>query len=341
MAFFDAVLAIAMTMLALEITVPQISKISSADRYSFFVEITCYFISFTAMSTLWYVHNYFFSSHDLTENNIEIVLHLVLLFFITLFQPLTRATGLHPDDVWIRAMYLTDFFVMYIIMALIIVSIRKKEEHISDTRKIAREAVKKRSEKLKQERTVKPSHKDAVASADGQNSSESQLHGSKKESRISGSAADKGTQERRISDSAADEGTQENRISEGTGNGDTLESSSREKGEWGEKNSEMKEEMSEGEKELRHLMHIVWAIEDPELVQKKLVKYMPDEYREELENLRIKRQKSYRMALVSVAVMAAAVLCAVVTLIFSVLWSYVFLAAGLLTIFLMRFFERN
>lgn len=133
MAFFDAILAIAMTVLALEITVPQLGHISWHMRYDFFVQLTCYLISFVALSTLWYVHNNFFSNHDISQN-VEIVLHLVLLFVITLFQPLTRAIGQHPADRGIRIVYLADFIVMYGLLSFIFMAIRRKEKFLNERR---------------------------------------------------------------------------------------------------------------------------------------------------------------------------------------------------------------
>ena len=248
LAFFDAVMAIAMTVLALEIDVPQLSVISAAQRYTFFVQLTCYLISFVAMSTLWYIHNNFFSTHDLTGNNMEIVLHLILLFVITLFQPLTKAIGQHPSDNGIRAFYLTDFFAMYGLTALIIVVIRRRENQIQD----------KKAERLS---LVKEKRADSTMDTDN------------------------------LSDEA---------------------------------------------KELRRLMRIVYAIEDPESLREKAEEYMPEEYQQEIADLKKRRETSYRLSMYSVLVMAIAVLIAVVTLIFSIWWSYVSLAAGLIIIFLIR-----
>lgn len=253
LAFFDAVLAIAMTMLALEITVPQMGTISHAQRYDFFVGLTCYLISFVALSMLWYVHNNFFSSHDLT-GNMEIVLHLVLLFVVTLFQPLTRAIGENPNDLWIRAFYLTDFFVMYGIITIIIVYVRHREDIFSDGRETRRNIVKEKRKEYQRNDNI---------------------------------------------------------------------------------------QMSDEEKELRHLLHIAWTIENPEIVQQKLAKYMPDEYKEQLTELKEKREKSYRLSLISVSIMAVAVLVAVVTLIFSIWYSYIALAAGLVVIFVIRVIAKD
>lgn len=249
LAFFDAVMAIAMTVLALEITVPQLSMISQSEKSIFFTSLTCYLISFVAMSTLWYIHNNFFSNHDLTGNNMEIVLHLILLFVITLFQPLTRAIGQYPSDPWIRFFYLADFFAMYGLTAFIIIYIRRRENAINDRKAERWSAV--------------------------------------KEKRASG--------------------------------------------------PEKKEDASDEAKEMRRLLQIVYAIENPEELQKRMAEYMPDEYQQELVEMKKKREASYRMSLYAVLAMAVAVLIAVVTLIFSIWWSYAALAGGLIAIFVIRF----
>lgn len=246
MAFFDAVMAIAMTVLALEITVPPLSAISSGEKYTFFVSLTCYLISFVAMSTLWYIHNNFFSNHDLPGNNMGIVVHLILLFVITLFQPLTRAIGQYPDDPWIRFFYLMDFFMMYGLLAMIIVYIRKRENKINTIK----------TERLSHVKEKRESSQDSDTSPEA--------------------------------------------------------------------------------KELRRLLQIVYAIENPEELRDKMAEYMPDEYQQELKDLKEKRETSYRMSLYAVVIMALAVLAAVITLIFSIWWSYICLGAGLIAIFLLR-----
>lgn len=252
LAFFDAVMAIAMTVLALEIVVPQFSAVSHAERHDFFVSLTCYLISFIAMSTLWYIHNNFFSTHELTGRNIEIVLHLILLFVVTLFQPLTRAIGKYPQDPWIRAFYLIDFFAMYGLTAGIMVYIRRRENDFNK----------------------------------------------KREARLSKA------QEKR----------------------DTL--------------PVPKEDIPDEVKHLRHTFQLVYAMENPEELQKKLAEYMPDEYQQELEDMKRKRDASYRVSIYSVGAMAVAVLIAVVLLIFSVWWTYAALAAGLVAVFLIRHLYR-
>lgn len=254
LAFFDAVLAIAMTVLALEISVPALSAADRHVTFDFFVSLTCYLISFVALSTLWFVHNNFFSSHDLTGSNMEIVLHLILLFVITLFQPLTRAIGQYPSDRGVRIFYLIDFFVMYGLTALIMIVIRRRETKISALRN----------------------------------------------ERISQAEA-----RRRETDPAQDQTASE----------------------------------TEEIREMRRILQIVYAMENPEELQKKLAEAIPEEYQQEWEKMRKQRETSYRLSLYAVLAMAVAVLAAVVMLIFSVWGSYVALAAGVTAVILIRHHE--
>lgn len=83
-------------------------------------------------------------------------------------------------------------------------------------------------------------------------------------------------------------------------------------------------------------MQLVYAIENPEELQKKFEKEMPDEYQQEWAELKKQRELSYHLSLYAVFAMAATVLAAVITLMFSIWWSYLCLAAGLIVIFLIR-----
>lgn len=150
LAFFDAILAIAITMIALEIDIPEIGTLDAAARYDFFVVFTCYLISFVAMGTLWYIHTNFFSNHELTGNGAEIILHLVLLFVITLFQPITRAVGQYPQDVWVRVLYIVIFLLMYGLGTAIFILVKigedKKQERSNSMRQFYLDAKRKNGE---------------------------------------------------------------------------------------------------------------------------------------------------------------------------------------------------
>lgn len=129
-AFFDAILAIAITVLALEITVPSLGNIGDSERGEFLVSFTCYLISFIAMAVLWYTHSLFFSNYSLTGSYTEIILHLVLLFVITLFQPMTRAIGLYRSDSVVHILYLLTFASMFILNIAILLLVKRNSKRI-------------------------------------------------------------------------------------------------------------------------------------------------------------------------------------------------------------------
>ena len=140
LAFFDAILAIAITMMALEIRIPEIGTLDSAQRYAFFSDVTCYLISFIAIGTLWYIHNNFFSNHDSVASSTLIILHLVLLFVITLFQPVTRAIGEYPTDIWVRVIYIVTFLLMYGISTVIFIIVRTAEDKRQERTEFVKQA---------------------------------------------------------------------------------------------------------------------------------------------------------------------------------------------------------
>ena len=130
LAFFDAVLAIAMTVLAIEITVPSLGSVSAFEREKFLSSFTCYLISFLAMGVVWFIHSNFFSAYSLTGNYTEIVLHFLLLFVITLFQPITKAIVQYRDDNVIHILYLLPFELMNILNVIIVLLVKHNNKKL-------------------------------------------------------------------------------------------------------------------------------------------------------------------------------------------------------------------
>lgn len=110
LAFFDAVLAIAITVMALEIAVPALGNLRSAATQAFVIRLTGYLISFVVLGMIWYVHTNFFTYYSFVGSSSEILLHFLLMFLITLFQPATLALGEHPADRGVKVLYLGLFF---------------------------------------------------------------------------------------------------------------------------------------------------------------------------------------------------------------------------------------
>ena len=88
-ALFDGVVAIAMTMMALEISVPVTSVFDWAAFILLLKEITVYLISFLALASVWSIHT------TLTINTSSASIHnyilnVALMFVITVFPALTK-----------------------------------------------------------------------------------------------------------------------------------------------------------------------------------------------------------------------------------------------------------
>ena len=243
LAFFDAILAIAITVLALEITVPSLGTVSAGERHEFFIMLTCYLISFVAMATLWYLHTSFFANHSLTGTPGEFVKHLLLLFLITLFQPVTRAIGEYPDDGMVMAVYIGVFVFMYGTMLVIFYTTNRNESLVEGRREETKKRIKETSESLDRERD-----------------------------------------------------------------------------EWD------------------RILSIAYAVNNPEDVLETAMEHLPDEYHELVEEIEETREKSMKVAALSTCVMAAAVILAVIGLAFSMAISYVCLAAGLVSLMVIRIY---
>ena len=67
---FDAVIAIAMTMIALEINIPDKSILDKTTWYAFGGEITIYFIIFIVLASIWSVHARIYSTYSSLGNSL-------------------------------------------------------------------------------------------------------------------------------------------------------------------------------------------------------------------------------------------------------------------------------
>lgn len=141
-AFFDAVVAIAITMLALEIAVPSFTR-NPEEVTVFFETFTGYLISFVSLGSLWYMHSIGMSVLTLTGMPSEFLLHFILMFLITLFQPATKALCTYPQDIGVKVLYMTLFFAMYGVNIILLRRLRKhnliKEQRERELQKRLRE----------------------------------------------------------------------------------------------------------------------------------------------------------------------------------------------------------
>lgn len=95
--FFDAVIAIAITMIALEIDVPGGDIFDWQSLKILFGEITTYFISFIVLASIWGLHAQIYSRWKSLGNLPDLILNIILMFLITLFPVLTKLmAGMQP-----------------------------------------------------------------------------------------------------------------------------------------------------------------------------------------------------------------------------------------------------
>ena len=127
-AFFDAVVAIAITMLALEIVIPALSGGDPAELAEFFRDFTGYLISFVSLAALWYLHARYIPLFGLTGGSGEVTLHFAMMFLITLFQPAARALNQYRGDRRVQLLYLTVFLGMNLLNLLLMYLLRKRNE---------------------------------------------------------------------------------------------------------------------------------------------------------------------------------------------------------------------
>lgn len=97
-AFFDAVIAIAMTMIALEISLPDIEIFDYTAFKTICQEITIYFISFIALASIWTVHAWIYAAYDCLGKPLDIFINIILLFFVTLFPIFTKLLKKYAND---------------------------------------------------------------------------------------------------------------------------------------------------------------------------------------------------------------------------------------------------
>ena len=138
-AFFDAVVAIAITVMALEITIPAFKGISDDDKEEFLSMLTGYIISFVAISFVWYNHAHYLLVFPFTGRLSETVLHFLLMFIITLAQPTTRALGHFRDDLGVRLSYILVFILMLVFNILTMIILwynNKKQDAITEAARI-------------------------------------------------------------------------------------------------------------------------------------------------------------------------------------------------------------
>lgn len=113
--FFDAVIAIAITMIALEIDLPTSGIFDWKSLLILFDEITTYFISFIVLASIWGLHAQIYSTWSSLGNFLDLILNIILMFLITLFPILTKLMANNSPGTLINLLYLGCYGLMLIL----------------------------------------------------------------------------------------------------------------------------------------------------------------------------------------------------------------------------------
>ncbi|MDD3220356.1 MAG: TMEM175 family protein [Lachnospiraceae bacterium] len=122
-ALFDAVIAIAMTMMALEISSSGLSALTN----SFFCQLSAYLLSFITLATIWGSHCYLYSSFQTLGGLLFMILNFFLMFFVTLLPIFTKELTKYPDSHFHLLAYIAIFLILNIVMMICFVCAKSKE----------------------------------------------------------------------------------------------------------------------------------------------------------------------------------------------------------------------
>lgn len=131
-AFYDAIIAIIVTVLVLEL--PQPAGASLASMWAIKTSYFAYLISFLVCANLWQYHHLIYQHVDKVNTRI-IWLNILLMFVFSLIPYLTIFTADHPNALLPQALYGLDFIVVDIIlfvMARSLVKINSESEYLKD-----------------------------------------------------------------------------------------------------------------------------------------------------------------------------------------------------------------
>lgn len=118
-AIFDGVVAIAMTMIALEISLPDTEQFDLSALALLGQEVTTYFISFIVLASVWTIHAWIYAAYEQLGRPLDIFVNVILLFFITLFPILVKLQSTASGGLlnWI---YLGCYIIMELLLLILI-----------------------------------------------------------------------------------------------------------------------------------------------------------------------------------------------------------------------------
>ena len=131
-AFYDAIIAIIVTVLVLELPQPETATISgiSALKISYFT----YLISFLVCANLWQYHHAIYSHVEKIDMKI-VWLNILLMFVISLIPYLTIFVANNPNSLLSESLYGLDFILIDIIlfvMARYLIKINTDNEYLTN-----------------------------------------------------------------------------------------------------------------------------------------------------------------------------------------------------------------
>ena len=115
---FDAITAIAMTMMALEISVVGFQTFNIQALLILLNEITVYLISFIALASIWATHTILYSSFKTLGSLWYMLTNILLMFIITIYPILTKLMSEYQQSAILQCVYIGCFLIMEIIMTL-------------------------------------------------------------------------------------------------------------------------------------------------------------------------------------------------------------------------------
>ena len=130
-AFYDAIIAIIVTVLVLEL--PQPATASLASRWALKTAYFAYVISFLVCANLWQYHHLIYN-HVNRINTKIIWQNIILMFVFSLVPYLTIFVANHPNEFIPQALYGLDFIIVDIILYYMAKSLleinRENEEYL-------------------------------------------------------------------------------------------------------------------------------------------------------------------------------------------------------------------
>ncbi len=131
-AFYDAIIAIIVTILVLEL--PQPASASLAAIWAIKTSYFAYLISFLVCVNLWQYHHLIYQHVERIDAKV-IWLNIILMFVFSLIPYLTIFTANHPNSLLTQSLYGLDFIIINIIlflMAKYLIKINSDNEYLKD-----------------------------------------------------------------------------------------------------------------------------------------------------------------------------------------------------------------